>query len=78
VRSDVEQEAAPVTGAEAPRRQEASQDVGVLICAATDTSHHLLIVLGHDAQAREDGEGNVRRNGLPIAYVNAPVYEPRT
>jgi hypothetical protein len=69
VRSDVEQEAAPVMGAEAPRRQEASQHVGVLVRAATDTCHHLLIVPRHNAHAREDAEGNVGRNGPGHAYA---------
>jgi len=69
VRSDAEREAAPVTGAEGPRRQEASQHVGVLVRATADASHRAPIVLRHDAAAREDGEVHVSRNGLPLAYA---------
>ena len=58
-----------MTGAVGPQRQETSQHVGVLVRATADASHRPPPILGHDAEAREDGEVNVSRNGLPLAYA---------
>jgi len=63
------QEAAPVARVEGLGHQGASQHVGVLVRATADASHRPPPILGHDAEAREDGEVHVSRNGLPIAYA---------